>query len=66
MRFVLLLANKNHTYVLDGESFSGYGGRFTFRSNTEKGGGNMNLKLIHLTLEQIWFLQTKIIGKNTQ
>ena len=31
---------KNHTYALDGESFSGYGGRFTFRSNTEKWGWN--------------------------
>ena len=31
---------KNHTYALDGESFSGYGGRFTLRSNTKNWGWN--------------------------
>ena len=32
----------------------------------KNGAGIMNLKLNHLTLEQILVLQMKIIGKNTQ
>ena len=58
---------KNHTYALDGESFSGYGGRFTFRSNTEKWGWNYEFETKSPDFRtDLGFTPMKIIGRNTQ